>query len=63
MKLKVNFVSKISKTNTINELVFVKNKNIRQNNLKSILKVVLENELFNEKKFICSNGETVRRDK
>ena len=47
MKLKVNFVSKISKTNTINELVFVKNKNIRQNNLKSILKVVLENELFN----------------
>ena len=52
MKLKVNFVSKISKTNTINELVFVKNKNIRQNNLKSILKVVLENELFNEKKFM-----------
>ena len=52
MKLKVNFVSKISKTNTINELVFVKNKNIRQNNLKSILKVVLENELFIEKKFM-----------
>jgi len=52
MKLKVNFVTKLSKAKTENEIIFVKNKNLKNKNLKPILKFVLESKLFQEGLFI-----------
>ena len=52
MKLKINFVSKISKLAKANELVFVKNKNIKNKGLKPILKLILNNQLFKEQLFL-----------
>jgi len=52
MKLKVNFISKLAKAKTVNEIVFVKNKKINNKNLNSILKLILDNELFQEKLFV-----------
>ncbi len=48
MKLKLNFIAKLTKTNSVNEIVFVKSKNIKNINLKPIL----ENELFKDQKII-----------
>ena len=52
MKLKVNFVTKLSKAKAENEIIFVKNKNLKNKNLKPILKFVLESKLFQEELFI-----------
>ena len=52
MKLKVNFVTKLSKAKTENEIIFVKNQNLKNKNLKPILKFVLESKLFQEELFI-----------
>ena len=52
MKLKVNFISKLSKVKAINEIIFVKNKNIKNNNINLILKTVLDNQLFEEQLLI-----------
>jgi len=46
MKLKVNFVSKTPKVAMANEIIFVKNKNIKNKNLNPILKKVFDNQLF-----------------
>ena len=51
MKLKVNFNSKLTKAKSVNEIIFVKNKNLK-NNLNLILKAVIENQLFEEELFI-----------
>ena len=51
MKLKVNFVTKLSKAKTENEIIFVKNENHKNKNLKPILKFVLESKLFQEELF------------
>jgi len=52
MKLKVNFATKLSKAKTENEIIFVKNQNLKNKNLKPILKFVLESKLFQEESFI-----------
>ena len=52
MKLKVNFVTKLPKAKTENEVIFVKNQNLKNKNLKPILKFVLESKLFQEELFI-----------
>ena len=52
MKLKVNFISKITKALTLNEIVFVKGKNTKSNILKSNIKSVLDNQLFKDQLFI-----------
>ena len=52
MKLKVNFVTKLSKAKSENEIIFVKNQNLKNKNLKPILKFVLESKLFQEELFI-----------
>ena len=52
MKLKVNFVTKLSKAKTENEIIFVKNQKLKNKNLKPILKFVLESKLFQEELFI-----------
>jgi len=52
MKLKVNFTSKISKSKTLNEIIFVKNKKIKNKNLSLILKSVLDNQLFKDQLFV-----------
>ena len=51
MKLKVNFTSKLPKAKTLNEIVFIKDKKVKNNGLNSILKSVLENLLFQENLF------------
>jgi len=52
MKLKVNFATKLSKAKAENEIIFVKNKNLKNKNLKPILGFVLESKLFQEELFI-----------
>ena len=52
MKLKVNFATKLSKAKAENEIIFVKNQNLKNKNLKPILKFVLESKLFQEESFI-----------
>ena len=53
MNIKVNFISKLSKANTktVNEIVFVKGKKIKNNVLNPILKSVLDNQLFQDQLF------------
>ena len=52
MKLKVKFVSKTPKVAMTNEIVFVKNKNIKNNKLKPIIKTIFNNQLFKEQFFM-----------
>ena len=52
MKLKVNFISKLTKANAINEIVFVKNKKIKNENLNLVLNSSLNNQLFDEQLLI-----------
>ena len=52
MNIKVNFIRKLPKAKTSNEIVFVKTKNIKNNKLNQILKSVLDNELFQDQLFI-----------
>ncbi len=52
MNIKVNFIRKLSKARTINEIIFVKGKKIKNNLLNPILKSVLDNELFLDQLFI-----------
>ena len=52
MKIKVNFTSKLSKAKTVNEIVFVKGKKIKNSVLSSILKSVLDNQLFQDQLII-----------
>ena len=52
MKIKVNFASKTPKSAMANEIVFVKNKNIKNNNLKPILKTIFDNKLFKDQLFV-----------
>ena len=40
MKLKVNFISKLTKAKTINEIVFVKNKKIKNKNLNKRINLI-----------------------
>ena len=43
MNIKVNFTSKLSKAKTVNEIVFVKGKKIKNSILNPILKSILDN--------------------
>ena len=52
MNIKVNFTRKLSKAKMVNGVVFVKEKKIKNNILNSILKSVLDNELFKDQLFI-----------
>jgi len=52
MNIKVNFIRKLPKAKSVNEIVFVKTKNIKNIKLNSILKSVLDNELFQDQLFI-----------
>ena len=52
MKLKVNFTNKLPKVASANEVIFIKNKNIKQEFLKEVLKNVLDSELFKEQFFL-----------
>ena len=52
MNIKVNFTRKLSKANMLNGVVFVKEKKIKNSFLNSILKSVLDNELFKDQLFI-----------
>ncbi len=52
MKLKVNFTGKLSKVKTSSEIIFIKEKKNKNKKIKSILKTVLDNQLFQEKLFV-----------
>ena len=51
MNIKVNFISKLTKTNTSNNIVFVKDNKIKNKFLNTIIKSVLDNQLFKDDKF------------
>ena len=51
MNIKVNFISKLAKTNTSNNIVFVKDNKIKNKFLNTIIKPVLNNQLFKDDKF------------
>ncbi len=51
MSLKVNFISKLTKSNTANSIVFVKDNKIKNKNLNPIIKAVLDNQLFKDDLF------------
>ena len=50
MKLKLNYINKRNKLDKENHLIFVNSKIIRKFDKKIDLKIVLENDLFKEKK-------------
>jgi leucyl aminopeptidase len=52
MNIKVNFTSKLSKAKTVNEVVFIKGKKIKNSIINPILKSILDNELFLDQSFI-----------
>ena len=52
MNIKVNFIRKLSKAKTVNEIIFVKGKKIKNSLLNPILKSVLDNELFLDQSFV-----------
>ncbi len=52
MKLKVNFISKLTKAKTVNEIVFIKGKKNKNTKLSPILKSILDNQLFQDQLFI-----------
>ena len=52
MKLKVNFISKLTKAKTANEIVFIKGKKNKNTKLSPILKSVLDNQLFQDQLFL-----------
>ena len=52
MNLKVKFTSKLIKAKALNEIVFVKNKNIKSKDIKTHIKSLKDNSLFQEQLFI-----------
>ena len=48
MNIKVNFIRKLPKAKTVNEIVFVKEKKIKNSVINPIIKSVLDNELFQD---------------
>ena len=52
MNIKVNFTSQLSKAKTKNEIIFVKDKKIKNSFLNPILKSILDNELFLDQLFV-----------
>ncbi len=52
MNIKVNFISNLTKTKKINNIVFVKDNKIKNKFLNSIIKSVTDNELFKDNFFV-----------
>ena len=55
MKLNLNFVTKIPKEAKDNEIIFLKDKNIKKKILKPLNKYIFSNKLFTEKNFLTYN--------
>ena len=52
MNIKVNFISKLTKTSSVNNIVFVKDKKFKNKILNPIIKSVINNELFKDDLFV-----------
>ena len=52
MNIKVNFISNLTKTNSVNNIVFVKDNKFKNKILNSIIKSVTDNELFKDDLFV-----------
>ena len=52
MNIKVNFISKLTKTNSVNNIVFVKDNKFKNKILNPIIKSVTNNELFKDDLFV-----------
>ncbi len=52
MNIKVNFISKLTKTNSVNNIVFVKDNKFKNKILNPIIKSVTNNELFKHDLFV-----------
>ena len=57
MKLNLNFVGKLPKLATKNELIFINNRSFKH--IKLDQKEIIDNELFKEKKIIQRNQDKV----
>ena len=55
MKLNLNFATKIPKDAQDNEIVFIKDKNIKNKLLKSLNKYIFSNKLYLEQNFLTKN--------
>ena len=55
MKLNIKFINKISKVLEDNEIILLKEKNIKQKNLKALSKQVFSSKLFAENNFLIKN--------
>ena len=55
MKLNINFLNKTPKLAKDNEVIFLKEKNIKQKTLKPMIKNLFSNKLFNQKNFLIRN--------
>ena len=55
MKLNIKFINKLPKVSEDNEVILIKEKNIKQKNLKAFSKQVLSNKLFAENNFLIKN--------
>ena len=55
MKLNIKFTNKISKVLEDNEIILLKEKNIKQKNLKALSKQVFSSKLFAENNFLIKN--------
>ena len=55
MKLNLNFVTKIPKEAKNNEIIFLKDKKIKNKILKPLNKYIFSNKLFTEKNFLAYN--------
>ena len=52
MNIKVNFTVKLSKGKAVNEIIFIKGNKVKNNLLNPIVKLVLNNQLFQDQLFI-----------
>ena len=59
MNIKVNFVGKLPKAMSVNEIIFVKDKKIKKVILNSILSSILENKLFHDQLFLQKEYKNV----
>ena len=55
MKLKLEFVARAPKVANDNEIILIKDKNIKNKILKSFNKSLFANKIFQEKKFLTKN--------
>ena len=55
MSLNIKFINKIAKEGNDNEIIFIKDKNIKNKILQPLKKYIFSNKLFSEENFLTKN--------